>query len=55
MVQLYEQEEIMRVHNIGVARDSAIRTAVALCQEFGMTFVDAVEKIAVKFSMTKES
>ena len=54
MMQLYDQEEIMRVHDIGIARDSAIRTAVELCQDFGMTFIDAVEKVAAKFSMTKE-
>lgn len=54
MMQLYDQEEVMRVHDIGVARDSAIRTAVEMCQDFGMTFMDAVEKIAAKFSFSKE-
>lgn len=54
MMQLYDQEEIMRVHDIGVARDSAIRTVVEMCQDFGMTFMDAVEKVAVKFSFSKE-
>lgn len=54
MMQLYDQEEITRVHDIGVARDSVIRTAVELCQDFGMTFMDAVEKVAAKFSLTKE-
>ncbi len=54
MMQLYDQEEIMRVHDIRVARESAIRTAVELCQDFGMTFMDAVEKIAAKFSLSKE-
>lgn len=54
MMQLYDQEEIMRVHDIGVARDSAIRTVVEMCQDFGMTFMDAVEKVAVKLSFSKE-
>lgn len=54
MMKLYDQEEIMRMHDIGVARDSAIRTVVEMCQDFGMTFMDAVEKVAVKFSFSKE-
>ena len=54
MMQLYDQEEIMRVHDIGVARDSAIRTAVEIFQEVGLSFVDVVEKIATKFSLSKE-
>lgn len=44
----------MRVHDIGVVRDSAIRTVAEMCQDFGMTFMDAVEKGAVKFSFSKE-
>ena len=54
MMQLYDREEIMRVHDIGIARDSAIRTAVEMCQEFGMTFIDTVEKIATKFTISQE-
>lgn len=54
MMQLYDREEIMRVHDIGIARDSAIRTAVEMCQEFGMTFIDTVERIAAKFTLSQE-
>lgn len=54
MMQLYDQEEIMRVHEIAVARDSAIRTAVEIFQEVGLSFADAVERIATKFSFSKE-
>lgn len=54
MMQLYNQEEIIRVHDIGAARDSVIRTVVEMCQDFGMTFMDAVEKVSVKFSFSKE-
>ena len=54
MMQLYDQEEIMRVHDIRVAKDSAIQTAVEMCQEFGLAFADTVEKIAKKFSMSHE-
>ena len=54
MMQLYDQEEIMRVHDIRIAKDSAIQTAVEMCQEFGLAFADTVEKIAKKFSMSHE-
>ena len=54
MMQLYDQEEIMRVHIQSERRNSAIRTAVELYQDFGVTFGDAVEKIAIKFSLSKE-
>lgn len=54
MMQLYDQEEIMRVHDIRVAKDSAIQTTVEMCQEFGLAFADTVEKIAKKFSMSHE-
>ena len=55
MMQLYDKEEIMRVREIGIARDSAIRATVEICQEFGMTFIDTVEKIASKFTLSQEA
>ena len=54
MMQLYDQEEIMRVHDIRVAKDAAIQTAVEIWQEMGLNFIDTVEKIAKKFSMSHE-
>ena len=54
MMQLYDKEEIMRIHDIGVARDSAIRAIVETYQELGMTFIDAVEKVAAKFALYQE-
>ena len=54
MMQLYDQEEIMRIHDIRVARDASIQTAVETYQEFGLPFADAVDKIANKFSMSYE-
>ena len=54
MMQLYDQEEIMRIHDIRVARDASIQTAVETYQEFGLPFADAVDKIAKKFSMSYE-
>ncbi len=50
MMQLYDQEEIMRAHDRGIA----IRTAVEMCQDFGMNFRETVEKISVKFTLSKE-
>ena len=52
MMQLYDQEEIMRIHDIRVARDASIQTAIETYQEFGLPFADAVDKIAKKFSMS---
>ena len=54
MMQLYDQEEVMRMHIQSERRASAIRTAVEMCQEFGMAFIDAVDKIASKFSLSPE-
>ena len=54
MMQLYDREEIMRVHDIGVARDSAIRAIVETYQELNMSFIDTVEKIAAKFALSQE-
>lgn len=34
IIQLCDQEEIMRVHDKGIA----IRTVVEMCQDFGMNF-----------------
>ena len=53
-LQLYDREEIMRIHDIGVARDSAIRAIVETYQELGMTFIDAVEKVAAEFALSQE-
>lgn len=55
MMQLYDQEEIMRVHDIGVAKDAAIRAAVETYQECGMTFVEVVKRIAARFVMSYET
>ena len=54
MMQLYDHEEIMRVHDIGVAKDAAIQTTVEDWQEFGKSFADTVEKVARKFSISRE-
>lgn len=54
MMQLYDQEEIMRVHVQSKCKDAAIQTAVEMCQEFGVSFTDTVDKIAKKFSMSRE-
>lgn len=55
MMQLYDQEEIMRVHDMGVAKDAAIRSAVETYQECGMIFSDVVKRIAVRFLLSQET
>ncbi len=52
MMQLYDQEEIMRVHVKSKCKDAAIQATVEIYQEFGISFADAVDKIAKKFSMS---
>ena len=54
MMQLYDQEEVMRVHDIVVARDSGIMNVVAVLKGMGLSFVEVVNKIAEQFSLTKE-
>ena len=50
MMQLYDKEEIMRVHDIGIA----IRAMAEVYQEIGCSFKEVVEKIAAKFAMSKD-
>ena len=54
MMQLYDQEEIMRVHVQSKCKDAAIQATVETYQEFVISFADAIDKIAKKFSMTHE-
>ena len=54
MMQLYDQEEIMRVHVMGKCRDAAICAIVETYQDLGMTSIEDVNKIAEKFSLSKE-
>lgn len=55
MMQLYDQEEIMRVHDIGVAKEAAIRATVETYKELGVAFTEAVRRIAEKFTMSQEN
>lgn len=50
MMQLYDQEEIMRVHDMGIA----IRAIVETYQDLGRAFAETVDKIAEKFSLSIE-
>ena len=54
MMQLYDQEEIMRVHILSERRDAAICAIVETYQDLGMTSIEAVNKIVEKFSLSKE-
>ena len=54
MMQLYDQEEIMRVHVQSKCKDAAIQATDEMCQEFCLSFADVVDKIAKKFSMSYE-
>ena len=54
MMQLYDQQEIMRVHDKRIEMNSKIQATVETCQEFGMNFIDTTDKIAKKYSLSKE-
>ena len=54
MMQLYDQEEIMRMHILSERRDASICTAVGIYQELGMSFMDVVDKVAKKFALSRD-
>lgn len=54
MMQLYDQEEIMRVHDKGIARDSGIMNVVIALKEIGLSFAEIVNKVAKQFSLSQE-
>ncbi len=55
MMQLYDQEEIMKVYVRGERKNAAIQTTVEVCQDFGASFLETVNKVAQKFSMSHET
>ncbi|MCD8013947.1 MAG: hypothetical protein LUG99_12390 [Lachnospiraceae bacterium] len=54
MMQLYDREEIMRVHDFNVARDAGIMNVVRALKDVGLSFSEIVEKIKVQFSLSPE-
>ena len=54
MMQLYDQEEVMRVYISNERRDSGIMNVVRALKDIGLSFAEVVEKIAGQFNMTYE-
>lgn len=54
MMQLYDREEIMRVHDFNVARDSGIMNVVRALKGVGLSFSEIVDKIRVQFNLSPE-
>lgn len=54
MMQLYDQEEIMRVHDKGIAKDSGIMNVVVVLKGIGMSFAEIVNKVAEQFGLSQE-
>lgn len=54
-MQLYDQEEIMRVYVQSERRDSGIMNVVIALREVGFSFSDVVNKIAKQFNLSKEN
>lgn len=50
VMQLYDYEEIMRVHDMGIAIGAIVETY----QDLGRAFAETVDKIAEKFSLSIE-
>ncbi len=54
MMQLYDQEEVMRMYISNERRDSGIMNVVAALKDLGFSFAEVVEKIAGQFHMSHE-
>lgn len=54
MMQLYDQEEVMRMYISNERRDSGIMNVVAALKDLGLSFAEVVEKIAGQFHMSHE-
>ncbi len=54
MMQLYDQEEIMRVHIQSERKDSGIMNVVQVLKGMGVSFSDIVNKIAEQFHLSPE-
>lgn len=54
MMQLYDQEEIMRVHDKSVARDSGIMNVVKVLKDLDLSFSEIVNKIEKQFHLSPE-
>ena len=54
MMQLYDQEEIMRVHIQSERKDSGIMNVVQVLKSMGVSFSDIVNKIAEQFHLSHE-
>ncbi|MCD8021719.1 MAG: hypothetical protein LUF30_01580 [Lachnospiraceae bacterium] len=54
MMQLYDREEIMRVHDFNVARDSGIMNVVVALKGVGLSFAEIVERIMVQFGLSHD-
>ena len=54
MMQLYDQEEIMRVHDMRIRRDSGIMSAVAALKKVQISLEEVVKIVAEQFNMPQE-
>lgn len=54
MMQLYDQEEIMRMHIQSERKDSGIMNVVQVLKGMGFSFSDIVNKIAEQFHLSSE-
>lgn len=54
MMQLYDQEEIMKVHIQSERRDSGIMNVVIALRELGLTFIEVVNKVEKQFNLSQE-
>lgn len=54
MMQLYDQEEIMRVHDMRIRQDSGIMSAVTALKKVQISLEEVVKIVAEQFNMSQE-
>ena len=54
LMQLYDQEEVMRVYISDERRNSGIMNVVTALNDLGLSFAEVVERIAAQFHLSHE-
>ena len=54
MITLFNQEYAVEAYGADKEKTGMIRTTVELCQEFGTTIEEAIQKLISKFGLSKK-
>lgn len=55
MLTIFDEETIMRNHIRSEREEAAVQNAVEMCQDFNLSFSDAVQKLVAKFGLSEEN